>query len=340
MKELQFVAAREADWVRWDRWLGITSDTSGAAYKPKAAQRRALHAKARAVFAVEELSSQFRQLCHDLSLARDRNYSSVLVDALQYRVLAAHQRLYGARPRVAASIRDYFLRDFPRAVRREWVLVLTAALLFFGPLITTIVLLQYQPDLVYLFVPPVAVERFEKMYTPGAMGHLRGPMEDVSMYAFYIGNNVKINFQCFAGGLFFGIGSVFYLLFNGAFSGAIAGHLTQIGLVRPFWSFVAGHSSFELIGIVFSGTAGLKLGAALIAPGRRTRRLALLENTRVAAPIIYGAATLTFLAAFFEAFWSPLGFVPATVKYVVGITLWIVLIAYFCLMGRRRPDGP
>ena len=80
--------------------------------------------------------------------------------------------------------------------------------------------------------------------------------------------------------MLFGVGTIFYLLFNGVFLGAVAGHLTGLGYIETFWGFVSGHSSFELTAIMLSGAAGLRIGMALIAPGNRTRRRAPLCSDR------------------------------------------------------------
>ena len=103
------------------------------------------------------------------------------------------------------------------------------------------------------------------------------------MFGFYIRNNIGVAFQCFAGGLFAGLGTLFFLAYNGAFSGAIAGYLTERGLSSTFYSFVATHSAFELTAIVLSGAAGLRIGHALLAPGRRPRRRRSSWPTRESA---------------------------------------------------------
>src|SRR6202008_638920 len=105
-------------------------------------------------------------------------------------------------------------------------------------------------------------------------------MTDWMMFGYYIRNNVGVAFQCFAGGLFAGLGSVFFLAYNGAFSGALAGYLTQRGLSSTFYAFIATHSSFELTAIVLAGAAGLKMGHSLLAPGRLTRRQSLVLATQ------------------------------------------------------------
>ncbi len=124
------------------------------------------------------------------------------------------------------------------------------------------------------------------------------------MFGFYIMNNIGIAFQTFASGVLLGLGSLFFLLFNGLMIGSVAGHLTQIGYVQTFWPFVIGHGAFELTAITFAGAAGLKLGWALLAPGRLTRGEALRLAARRSVQLIAGVIVLLLLAAFTEACWS------------------------------------
>jgi uncharacterized membrane protein SpoIIM required for sporulation len=327
MKENQFVRLRQSDWVAWDRWLG------------EAEWRRHEQRGRQAAIVPGDLPASYRRLCHDLSLARDRRYSSVLIDALQQRVLAAHQRVYGARRSLRGHWLEFLVAGLPRLVRQERRFILTSAVLFFLPLLLTIWLLQAYPEGVYYLLSPERVARFESMYSPDAQRLGRTPSREaagqLSMLAHYISNNVRIDFQCFAGGIAFGLGSLFFLVYNGLIIGAVAGHLTQAGFVETFWGFVAGHSAPELIGVVLSGAAGLRIGYALIAPGRLRRVDALKEAAHGSVRLLYGAAALTFCAAFIEALWSPNRALPFNVKIGAGIALWCVLLIYFLLAGRE-----
>ena len=321
MKETQFVDARRDGWAAWDAWL----------------DRRRTGREHTLPFNADELPHRFRELCQDLSLARDREYSSPLVDSLHERVLHAHQRVYGAQPRLRSAWLRYFAADFPALVRREWRFVLPALLLFFVPLAAYIAVAHYWPESVYLVMPAEHAAQLEEMYAPDTpqVGRLRRDAGDnFRMLGVYIWNNVRLDFQCFAGGLVFGIGSVFYLFYNGLIIGASAGHLTRLGYGETFWSFVAGHSALELIGAALAGAAGLRLGYALIAPGNRSRLAALRRAARVAIRIVYGAATMTLIAALVEAFWSPLSTVSPSIKYAAGIGMWVLVCSYFLLAGR------
>ncbi len=327
MKERQFVAHRQAEWLAWDCWLapGNKSPGSEAAGKMVAESITA-----------DDLPHRFRRLCHDLALVRDRQYSAALAEDLHRRVLAVHQRIYGAARPEGNAWRRFFAGELPTLVRSEWSLVAASALLFFLPLLGMLLSAQFWPDAVFLLLSPETINDVETMYSPTAehIGRERSASSEWVMWAFYIANNVRIDFQTFSGGLAFGLGTVFYLLYNGLFIGAIAGHLTQIGFGTTFWGFVAGHSAFELTGAVLSGAAGLKIGQAMLAPGRRTRLAALKENSRMAVKLLYGAATLTFLAAFIEAFWSPQRDLPLSIKLATGAVCWLLTILYFVFAGR------
>lgn len=162
---------------------------------------------------------------------------------------------------------------------------------------------------------------------------------DWMMFGFYVNNNIGLALRTFAWGLAFGIGSLFMLGSNGLYIGAVAGHLTQIGYGTPFWSFVSGHSSLELTAIAIAGAAGLLLAKALLAPGRRSRVLALRENAREGVLLIGGAALMLLMAAMVEAFWSSRSMVPETVKYAVGVAGWLLVAAYLGLAGRDQRQG-
>ncbi len=289
---------------------------------------------------VASFAKDYRRLCQHLALAQERGYSSFLVDSLQQQVLRGHQQLYRHRSHLGANIIAFILTDFPRLVREQWRFVLVASLMFFGSLIGFALLVYLFPDLVYNLIPFEQVSEMQGMYDPVA-GHLgrseeRAASEDWVMFGFYIMHNIGIAFQTFASGLLFGLGSAFFLFFNGLMIGAVAGHLTQIGYGQTFWSFVIGHGAFELSAIALAGAAGLKLGWALIAPGRLPRAEALRLAARKSVLLICGVMLFLLIAAFIEAYWSSMtGPAPRT-KYLVGAALWALVAMYLLFAGRTR----
>ena len=84
------------------------------------------------------------------------------------------------------------------------------------------------------------------------------------MAGFYVYNNVGIAFRCFATGVLFGAGSLFFLIYNGLVTGTVAGYVMSAGHGGNIWTFMCGHAPFELTAIVIAGGAGLEMGYALV----------------------------------------------------------------------------
>ena len=284
-----------------------------------------------------QVPARYREVCQHLALAQDRQYSAELIERLSRLALAGHQRLYGAQGALLAPVGRFLLAGFPQAVRAQLRYVLLALLLFFGPLLLLTGALQRYPEFAYVVLPAEHVDSFEEMYgdEAQALGRKRDADDDAVMFGFYIWNNVRIGFQTFAGGILFGLGTIFYLLYNGVVIGTVTGYLVQAGLGANFFSFTSGHSAFELSAIALCGASGLRIGYALVAPGRRRRGDALRSAAHAAMPWVIGSAGMLVLAAGIEAFWSPRTELPPQVKYGFGVTLWLLTLAYFTMMGRR-----
>jgi uncharacterized membrane protein SpoIIM required for sporulation len=215
--------------------------------------------------------------------------------------------------------------------------VAVATSLFLVPTLVLGFLVYARPEVILSVVSAETAAEFDSMYSTSAdsIGRLRDVDTDWMMFGHYIRNNIGVAFQCFAGGLFAGLGSIFFLAFNGAFGGAIAGYLTERGLGTTFYSFIVTHAAFELTAIVLAGAAGLRIGHALLAPGRLTRVQSLIAASQQTVPVLYGLTVMLVIAAVIEAFWSSATWIPAPVKYGVAALCWSAVLAYLTLQGRH-----
>jgi uncharacterized membrane protein SpoIIM required for sporulation len=324
MTPLTFEALYQAEWQELEDLLDVVLGRKKNAASPEPPRG-------------ERIAALYRRACEHLALARARAYPAYLVDRLDRLTADAHQVIYQQREFGAGALWRIFSRDFPRAVRADAVYVWIATALFAVPTVVLGVLVYYQPDLILSVVDAATAAEFEQMYSTVAesIGRTRDAGDDWTMFGFYISNNVGVAFQCFASGLAAGLGSIFFLVYNGAMGGAVAGYLTERGLGETFYSFVVTHGSFELTAIVLSGAAGLKLGYSLLAPGRRTRGQSLVFAARECVVVIYGVTAMLIVAAALEAFWSSAAWVPSSVKYGVAAVCWLAVFAYLALQGRH-----
>lgn len=285
-----------------------------------------------------DLPALYRRLCQCLALTRQRGYSPALADYLQAMVTDCHRRLYGVALERPNTLLHWMLVAFPCRVRAEWRLLLMACLAFFGVALAIGLLVWFEPHKAYSFSTSKQLDQFRQMYGPGESG--RGGSEgDVMMFGVYIWNNISIGFRTFASGIFGGLPALFSLAMNGMHLGVVASWLSKDpGTSERFWSFVITHSSFEVAGLILSGLSGMRLGLSLIHPGRMSRGHALHAASLRMFPVIVGAALLTLLAAFVEAFWSASASISPNVKYGVGACCWALVIGFFVFAGRGRQD--
>ncbi len=288
----------------------------------------------------EELASfasRYRRLCHFHALARDRHYSSHLVDKLGDLVVRGHQQLYRRKQPFFQQFISFIVAGFPRLVREQQAYIWWATALLYVPGLLIYCAILWQPDLVYTITSPDQVSSFEEMYDPAnrTLGAARESDTNVQMFGYYISNNIGVSFRTFASGILLGVGSIFFLVFNGLLMGAVAGHLTNAQFTETFFSFVVGHGSFELTAICISGAAGLKLGYALLAPGNFTRVESLKRASAIAIRLVYGVIIMLVIAAFIEAFWSSNNILMPWQKYLVGGFLWALVIGYLVFSGRQ-----
>lgn len=287
---------------------------------------------------VSSLPPLYRNVCADLAAAQAARYSAPLVDYLRGLTASAHGVLYGPHARRGdarsprAGVGRAWLVAFPRAVRRRWRPMLLAAALFFVPLAIGVALTLRDPTFAYRIVPESELRPLTEAYARGfEAGREAGT--DAMMAGFYVWNNVGIALRCFALGVFFGLGSAFYLVQNGLSIGAILGYVASQGAGLNIVTFVVGHGSLELGAIVLAGGSGLSLGWSIVAPGEVTRLASLQARAREILVVVAGAAVMLLGAAAIEAFWSSSS-VPTPVKLAIGGTLFLLVLGYIVFAGR------
>jgi hypothetical protein len=193
MRQEQFVARHQPEWLAFESWLQARGGSA----------RSARRERNNGVLTDEDVPARYRRICQQLALARKRGYSPVVVDRLQALMQQGHGVMYRtAPPRWQRAVR-FLLAEFPRLVRSEAGCMWVAAAVFVVPLVLMFVLLQVRPELVYSIVSPEQVAMYERMYDPSDTRHALGRESgsDWQMFGHYIWNNISIGLRTFAGGL-------------------------------------------------------------------------------------------------------------------------------------------
>ena len=285
---------------------------------------------------IPEFAAQYREVAADLARARTYQVDPRVIAYLERIVSAGHNALYRTRGKERTPLPHYLLRDFPAAVVQSWQYVLLAFLLFMIPAVVGYVMIRERPALAEEIVSPGMVARAEEAGQRELEGRTyaqEGRATRPAVAAFIITNNINVSFGVFAGGLTAGLLTAWLLFYNGMMLGLSLGLFHNYNALGYLVVFVAGHGVLELTAIFISAGAGFRLAKALIAPGDRTRKDALIVEGRIAARMIGAVVTLLAIAGTIEGLLSTSN-APAIWKYGVSGATAVLLILYFA-NGRR-----
>ena len=319
--------------TRSPRWIAFASRLADA-------QRRGLRALGET--GVRDFVEEYRALSADLARLRTaaRGAPSDELFYLGRLVAGAHNLLYGDRRSTMLEILRFVAIDVPTEVRRSVRPIAIAAAFLFVPAAISYTAVVRHPQVAPTFIPPQMLDRAEDGVARARQGTGYIPDPQVFrpvMASQIIANNVQVTFAAFAFGVTLGLGTLVLLLLNGISLGGVFGLYASKGILPLLLAFVAPHGVLELSAICIGAGGGLLIASAILLPGDRTRRRALVENSRRSMRLIAASTVLLIVAGSLEGLVSPIPTWPLWGKLLVSAGTLVLLVAYLRGGAARRP---
>ena len=285
--------------------------------------------------AIHELGALYRAVVADYAQARRIAPRDPVTSQLEALAVEARRLVYSTVP-PSRRARHFFGHGYWALIRERPGHLAVAAALLLLPAVLVGVWAVIDPVATRGLVPP----EFRSVLTPGAAGTDQGMTvgQQVAFSGFLITHNIQVSILAFAYGIAVGVGTAYVLVMNGMILGAIGGGLVAAGEGPFFLELVAAHGVLELSAVVVVAAAGLRIGWAIVEPGRRSRRDALVAEAKEAVMVVLGTMPWFVLAGFIEAFVSRRGS-SAAPMVIVGV---VVGALFWSLVARRtavRPGG-
>ena len=282
---------------------------------------------------VRELGRIYRRTASDLAIARAESRDPRLVNYLNSLVIRAHGRIYRADAQGGKRIRRFFTRELPQTFRRTWRYTLLSFLVFASFGLIGFAGTRYDPEFSELVgVNPAMRELYIETKTRWWERLNESNQEGASEI---MTNNIRVTIYTFAFGATCGIGTLFYLAYNGANMASILTLTYRAGFGHDLLTFMIAHGVVELSCIFIAGGAGLLIGSAILMPGDLTRGDALKTRGMEAIRLMMGVALLLVFAGTVEGFISPLPIDPR-IKYSIGAISGVALYSYLLFVGHDR----
>jgi uncharacterized membrane protein SpoIIM required for sporulation len=283
---------------------------------------------------VRELSRIYRRTASDLAIARAESRDPRLVNYLNSLVIRAHGRIYRADAQGGKKIRRYFTHELPQTFRRTWRYTFASFLVFMLFAVLSFVGTKYDPE----FSEIVGVDPAFRELTIETKTHWWDSLNQSNQEgaSLIMTNNIRVTIYTFAFGATFGVGTLFFLAFNGANIASVLALTYKAGFGNDLVTFMVGHGVIELSCIFIAGGAGLLIGSAMIMPGNLTRADALRTRGMEAVRLMMGVALLLVVAGTIEGFLSPAR-IDARIKYSIAAITGLAMYGYLLFAGHDAP---
>jgi uncharacterized membrane protein SpoIIM required for sporulation len=314
----RFINERKSGWERLEELLALLDHASlGRLHREE----------------VRELGRSYRRTASDLAIARAESRDPRLINYLNNLVIRAHGRIYRAKAKGWRRIVRFFTHEFPQTFRSTWrftaiafvVFMVFAAIGFAGTW-------RDQDFSELMGVSPAFREMNIETKT-----HWWEELNNANQLgaSFIFTHNIQVTFYTFAFGAMLGVGSLFYMAYNGANIASVVALTYRAGFGRDLITFMAGHGVIELSCIFIAGGAGLLIGSAMLIPGDLSRADALKSRGMQGVRLMIGITPLLVLAGIIEGFISPAPINP-TIKFSIALVTGVALYSYLLLAGRSE----
>ncbi|MGM0840495.1 MAG: stage II sporulation protein M [Bacillota bacterium] len=279
---------------------------------------------------IDQFNRLYQKVAQNLSYSQTYFPGEEVTDYLNGLVSKSHNLLYKDQISSGKQIRHFFSTTFIGLLLEQWKFVVAAMLLFTIGALGAFISVVNDPLHLYSILPAEMSQGVD----PSNLGKSDGRVDSSLMSAAIMTNNIKVAFLAFAGGVTFGLLTVYMLVYNGIIVGALAAVFWHQGMSYEFWAYIVPHGMIELTAIFIAGGAGLLMGYKLFVPGRFPRGYQLKQQAKRSVQLLLGTVPLFVIAGIIEGFITPAA-IPLLAKYMVAFLTVIGLILYMTI-GKLR----
>jgi uncharacterized membrane protein SpoIIM required for sporulation len=302
------------------RWIG----THAGIWRGLAQKVQALRSSRRAT--VEEslgALDAYRSVARDLATARRVMPASRTAAGLESLYTQLHA-LINRRPRSGTAGLLTLLRvDIPVAARALRGHILSMAALMAIAALAGWWLVTTFPTLISIFASEPMIEKVEQghLWTESMISVAPSSIVSIGIFT----NNIVVSILAFCFGIFFGLGTLYLIAFNGLMLGAAFAFVHQYQLAGALFQFIIAHGPVELSVICISGACGVALGESVIRPRAESRRDSFQACAHRVGPLLLLCAALLVGCGFIEGFVSPDPAFPLASRTIIGVSYWLVM---------------
>lgn len=250
----------------------------------------------------DKIAELFVDVTDDLAYARTHYPDSQTVKYLNGLAGQVHLALVKNKKQKKSEFWAFWKSDLPRLMAESQTKLLYSFIIFLLAIGIGAISTIYDENFLRLILSDEYVDMTLQNIRKGDPLAVYGVSQEVDMFLSITINNIRVSFIAFIAGIFFSVGTAYFLAYNGIMVGAFQAFLYQYGYLQESFLTVYIHGTLELSAIVIAGAAGFQLGHSLLFPRTYTRMESLRRGARKGLMIVLGLVPVFIIAGFLESF--------------------------------------
>ena len=286
-----------------------------------------------------EITEIFVELTDDLSYAKSNFPESKTSNYLNRLASQIHHLVYKNKKESNSRVFLFWSRELPYLFGKYHRLLLVSFIIGLIGGVLGFVSQLYDESFIRIILGDeyvnTTIERIKKGNPIGVYGE----MPNYFMYFYITVNNIKVSFMMFAMGMFFSVGTGFYLLYNCIMLGSFFAMFYQYNVLGKALKVVWIHGTLEMSAIVIAGCAGFILGNSFMFPGTFSRIESFKRGAKDGIKIIAGLIPFFMCAGFLESFITRYTEMPLWLSLIIILGSLAFLIFYFIILPNKLKNS-
>ncbi len=287
----------------------------------------------------DQLAELFIQLTDDLSFSRTQYPNSRTTQYLNGLASKIHLEIYKNKKEETSRFITFWTTELPAVLHEARKPMLYALIIFLIAGAIGAVSAAYDDTFVRLILGDSYVNMTIENIKSGNPTKIYSSSDETTMFFLIAWNNVLVSFFVFIYGVFFSLGTGFYLFRNGLMVGAFVTFFYREQQLAQAFPVIMLHGTIELSSIVIAAAAGFTMGNSLLFPGTYSRIDSFKQGASKGLKIVIGLIPFFLLAAFIEGSITRYAFMHWSLKtLIIGFSA-VLMVYYFVIYPYRLYHG-
>lgn len=280
----------------------------------------------------DEIAELHIKIMNDLSYAQSFYPKSKVVTYLNKLAKKSYGKIYHTKKQDKNTLLQFFFEKIPLLAykHRKYIYIsfIFFFLCFFIGLLSTFNDDNFAREILGNEYIDVTLENIE---SGDALAIYKGG----SNWGSFIGifdNNLRVGLNMFLSGLFIGLGTGYYIIYNGimvaVFQAFFYQNNTFFDSIKGIWI----HGTYEIFAMIIEAACGYIIGASILFPGSLHRFESFKKGLREAFFIFLSTIPFTFIAAFLEGYITRYYNQMPTIICLLIILTCLASISYYYLI--------